>query len=102
MSEFEQNLIWELLESEACERYFIDDAEKPAFLLLSKHNPLSHGGFELYMNYVARLGRFSSMKKAEDKLREVISKARRPLKVFKVSKWGRKKGKRQFFAEKFE
>lgn len=94
-----QDLLWDILESEACSQYYIDDAEKPAFLLLSKYNPLSHGGFELYMNNVALLGRFSSQKKAEDKLRTVISKANRPLKVFKVNKWGSHKGKRQFFAD---
>ena len=93
-----RELIWEILESEACEQYFIDVAERPAFLLLSKHNPLSHGGYELYMNSVAILGRFSSQKKAEERLRAVLSTAKKSMKIWKVSRWKSRK-KRTLFAE---
>ena len=95
-----QDLVWDILETEACEQYFIDSAKKPAFLLLSKFNPLAHGKFELYMNHVAKIGDFTSKKKAEDKLKEAIAKAKKPIKVYKVSRWAFKKSKRKFFAEK--
>ena len=93
-----QELLWEILESEACEQYYIDDAQKPAFLLLSKYNPLSHGGFELYMNSVSLIGRFKSQKKAEERLRQGISTAKKSMKIWKVSKWKSRK-KRTLFME---
>ena len=93
-----QELIWEILESEACEQYYIDDAKKPAFLLLSKYNPLSHGGFELYMNNVTILGRFKSQKKAEERLIDMLQTTRKSIKVWKVSKWKSRK-KRTLFKE---
>lgn len=78
-----QDCLWDILESEAFERYFIGDAEKPAFLILNKYNPLSNGAFELYINYVARLGRFQTHKKAVEKLDMVLSGATKKIHVFK-------------------
>ena len=62
-----QDCLWSILETEAFERYFINDAEKPAFLILHKYNPLTHGSFELFMNNVARLRRFKTHKEAIEK-----------------------------------
>jgi len=94
----ETELLWSILESEACEQYFIGNAEKPAFLLLSKWNPLSHGGFEVYMNSVALLGRFKTEKEAHEKLKQVMATAKKPLIFYKVDKFGRKQGTKQLFA----
>lgn len=83
-----QDWLWDILESEAFERYFIGDAEKPAFLILNKNNPLSNGAFELYMNSVSRLGRFKTHKKAVEKLDTVLSSAIKKIHVFKQRKKG--------------
>ena len=83
-----QDCLWDILESEAFERYFIGDAEKPAFLILNKYNPLANGAFELYMNHVSRLGRFKTHKKAIAKLDTVLSSAVKRIHVFKQTKKG--------------
>ena len=80
--------LWDILESEASERYLINNAEKPAFLLLDKWNPLSHGGYELYMNHVGLLCRVKSKKQALLKLDKMLETARIPMKVWKETKWG--------------
>ena len=85
-----QDCLWDILESEASERYFINDAEKPAFLLLDKWNPLSHGGYELYMNHVCLLCRVKSKKQALAKLDKMLETARIPLTVWKETKRGGK------------
>lgn len=91
MSNTLQNCLWDILESEACEKYYIDDAELPGFLVLSKWNLLSHGGFELYMNRLSRLGRYRTKKELREKLRFVFSTAKKPLSYYKVDKQGRRK-----------
>jgi hypothetical protein len=91
--------LWDILESEACEQYYIDNAEKPAFLLLSKWNPLSHGAFELYMNSIGSLGKFKTKTQAIEHLKEVMRTAKKPLSFFKVDKFGRKSGKKRLFAK---
>ena len=83
-----QDTLWDILESEAYLRFFINDAEKPAFLLLHKWNPISCGGFELYMNHVTCLGKFKSEKKALARLDEAISNAKIPIRVHIQKKKG--------------
>jgi len=83
-----QDCLWDILESEACERYFIGDAEKPAFLILDKWNPLANNSFELYMNHVSRLGRFKTHKKTIEALDAVLSTANHKIHVFKQKKRG--------------
>jgi len=83
-----QDCLWDILESEACERYFIGDAEKPAFLILDKWNPLANNAFELYMNCVSRLGKFRTRKQAIERLDAVLSTANHKICVFKQKKIG--------------
>jgi len=94
-----QNCLWDILETEAFERYFINDAEKPAFLILHKCNPLAYGSFELFMNHVARLGRFKTHKEAIKRLDEAISTANIPIRVYKQKKGSfLRYGKKQLYA----
>lgn len=83
-----QDCLWDILESEACERYFIGDAEKPAFLLLSKHNLLTHNSYELFMTHVSRLGKYGTRKKAVEKLDMMLSTATKKIHVFRQTKRG--------------
>jgi len=86
-----KDCLWDILESEACEKFFINDAEKPAFFILSKYNPLSHGNFELYMSNVAKLGDFKTQKEAREKLKTVIATAKHPIRVYTFTKRRRPK-----------
>jgi len=95
----EAEALWDILESEACERYYINDAEKPAFLLLSKWNPLSHGAFEVYMNHIGSIGKFAKKKDAILRLTEGMRTAKKPMTFYKVDKFGRKQGRKQLFAK---
>ena len=97
----QSDLLWEILEMEAPIRLYIDDAEKPAFLLFPKyHWAASKSKVALYMNSVAKIGDFSSEKKALEFLRDKIENhTTKHIKVYMVHKYGRKAGKRIFFAE---
>jgi len=99
MTEAEQKIIWDILESEAWEKYYIDDAERPAFLMLHKYSPLSGGGFELYINSLARVGAFRFEKEARERLLKIMSKANKSVKYYRQSKTGRNRDKKVFFAE---
>ena len=97
----QNDLLWEILEMEAPIKFYIDDAEKPAFLLFPKyHWASSKSHVTLYMNSVAKIGEFRSTKAALEFLRNIIENhATKPIKVYIVYKYGRKAGKRIFFAE---
>jgi len=98
-----EELIWSILESEAPEKFYINDAKKPAFLYFPKwHHFAWEKKHTIYMNSIGLLGTFRSRRKAFAKLREIIETANEPVKVYRVSKTGRDKGKRVFFAEKTE
>jgi len=97
----QHQLLWELLEMEAPVKFYIDNAEKPAFLLFPKyHWAASKSRVFLYMNGVTKIGEFRSEKKALEFLKDKIENhATRHIKVYMVQKYGRKRGKRIFFAE---
>jgi len=87
-------LLWDILESEAPYKFFVDERKDPAFLLIPKWHYLSLGGWELYLNHVGRICRLRSRQQALDRLREIIENANVPVKVYSVS------GKRRtLFAE---
>ena len=92
------NCLWEILESEAWGRFFIDDAEKPAFLILHRHNPFSSGKFELLMNHVGRLGEFNSLKKTLEALDKVLSTATKPKRIYHQKKKGYGYGEKKRYA----
>ena len=93
-------LLWELMEMEAPETFFVNGKEHPAFLYFPRSHFLAmNGKHSLYMNGVSLISIFSSRKKAFDRLREIVASANFPLRLYRVSKYGSKRGKRILFAE---
>lgn len=93
-------ILWELLEMEALEKFFVGNAKSPAFLLFPKYHWAStKSAHSLYLSNVGLIARFSSQKKALDRIKELVEKANYPLKLYQVSKFGRKRGKQILFAE---
>jgi hypothetical protein len=89
-------MVWDLLESNASERYFVDNAEEPGFLI--GRGPWAiHGEWTLYMNRVSALGSFTSRQKARERLLKMVQGAKEPVKVFRETRRGR-----QLFAESRE
>jgi hypothetical protein len=94
------DILWDLLELEAPEKFFVDGKESPAFLLFPKWHFASTKSYcSLYLSRVGLIGRYSSMKKALARLREIVENANFAVKVYQVSKHGRRRGKRRLFAE---
>ena len=95
------DLLWDILELEAPIKFYIDDCEKPAFLLFPQYHPFaSKSRVALYMNSVAKIGNFTSEKKALEFLKDKIENhTTKHVKCYIVYKHGRKAGKRIFFAE---
>lgn len=80
--------LWDLIVSEAAERYFVGDAPEPAFLIC--RGPFSpHGKWTLYMNSINEIASFTSLTKAEGRLKEIVAKAKSPVSVFKQTRKGR-------------
>jgi len=97
----QNDLLWEILEMEAPIKFYIGDCERPAFLLFPKyHWAASNSKVTLYMNFVAKIGDFSSIKKALEFLKEKIEKhSTKHVRLYMVKKYGRNAGKRILFAE---
>ena len=92
-------LYWELVESEAYEKYYINDAPEPGILILHKNHFLSDGKFTLLLNHVGIISQTKTEKEIQEKLLELLNKATIHIKVFKISKIGRYKGKKVLFWE---
>jgi len=90
-------MLYDILESEAVEKYYIDDASKPAVLLLQ--GILTNGTWHVYMNMVTRIIRTRKEKEARSKIEEIFNKTTKQIKVYKVSTVGRKQGKRILHGE---
>lgn len=90
------SIIWDLIESEARERYYVNDCEEPAFLIGGGVFARKGKLCSLYMNTVCELGSFSSFKKAREKLKEIVAKAKLPVKLYRI----KNNGQRVLFAEK--
>jgi hypothetical protein len=83
-----ERFLWDLIESEAHARFFIDSADEPAFLIC--RGPFAiRGPYGLYLNTVGHIASFPSAKKAELRLQEIVKTARTPVKVFKQTRRGR-------------
>jgi len=92
--------VWELLEMEAPLKFYVDGKDKPAFLLFPKwHWASTKTQHSLYMNGVGLITKVSSEKKALMRLKEIVENANFALRLYKVSKFGSKRGKRILFAE---
>jgi hypothetical protein len=82
-------IVWDLLESNASEKYFVDGAEEPAFLI--GRGPWAiNGDWTLYMNHVTAIGSFTSLGKARERLLEMIRGAKKTVKVFRETRRGKR------------
>ena len=92
--------LWELMELTAPDKFFVGGKEHPAFLYFPRGHYLAmNGKHSLYMNGVSLISTFSSRKKAFVRLQEIVETANFPLRLYRVSKHGSKRGKRILFAE---
>jgi len=91
--------IRDILESEAFEKYYIDEATEPAVLLLHKNNILTRGAWHVYMNMLARVIRTGKEKEARSEIENIFNSTTKRIKVYKVSTVGRKQGKRILHGE---
>ena len=94
-----QDIMWDLIVSEADELYYIDEAEDPAFILLHRYNPLTRDSFHLYMNEVGRIISTRSEKEVREKLFQALNSTTKRIKVFKMVRSGRKKDKKILYGE---
>lgn len=92
--------LWELLEMEAPEKYCVDGKDSPAFLLFTKGSigSMDHK-VSLYLNSVGLIANFTSEKKAKERLKQIVENANLPMRIYQISKYGGKRGKRILFAE---
>lgn len=95
------NPLWELMELEAREKFFVNNKEYPAFLYFPKYHYLSaeKSYHSLYLHTVGLINIFSSRQKAFERLKQIVENANFPLKLYQMSKYGRNRGKRILFAE---
>ena len=97
---WQANLLWELLESEAPEKFYVNGKEMPAFLLFHKYHWASQNKkYTLYLNRVGVIAEFTSQKKALERLKLIVENANFPVRVHRLSRTGRYKDKRILFAE---
>ena len=97
---WEGKFLWELLEDEAPEKFYVDGKEHPAFLYFHRqHWASQRGKHTIYMNGVGVIDSFGSKKKAFARLKEIVEHAYFAIRVYQVSRTGRNKGKRILFAE---
>jgi hypothetical protein len=93
-------ILWELMEMEAPEKFFINGAEQPGFLLFPKYSYLTlNNKVSLYMNGVGLIANFKTEKQAKERLKQIVETANFPTRVYQVSKTGSRRGKRILFAE---
>jgi hypothetical protein len=100
--EINDELIWDLMEIEAPDKFYIDDHDKPAFLMFPKYHHFSpwKGYVTLWMNRVGLIGKYKSKREALEKIHEIVGKASKPIRLYRVSSYGRNRGKRILFASK--
>lgn len=94
-------ILWELMEMEAPEKFFVDEKEHPAFLMFPKHHylALETKKHNLYLNGVGLIAAFRTRKQLFERLKQIVEHANFPIKVWQVSKFGRQRGKKILFAE---
>jgi len=97
---WQAKFLWELLEEEAPQKFYVDGKENPAFLLLPRgHWASSKSMHTLYLNSISVIDTFTSEKKALERLTQIVENANFAVRVYRVVKYGRNRGKRILFAE---
>lgn len=89
--------VFDIIENEALEKYYIDDAPQPAVFLLN--GMLTNGVWHVYINMLTRVIRTRKEKEARAKIEEIFNSTTKNIKVYKISTMGRKKGKRTLHGE---
>jgi len=88
------------MEIEATEKFYVNGKDSPAFLYFPRGHYLSiDHKHTLYMSRVGLIATFGTRKKTLERLKEIIESANFPTRVYQVSKYGKKRGKRILFAE---
>lgn len=86
MSEYTDDL-WDIFRDTFGKvEFYVNDSKEPAFLICSTEPRRNH----LLMNKVGKIGEYGSLKKAKDRLKDIIETANIPVKVFSVSRRGKK------------
>ena len=89
-------ILWELMEMEAPEKFYVDEKEHPAFLIFPKYHYLclDTKKHNLYLNGVGLIASFETRKALFERLKQIVENANFPIKVYQVSKFGKKRGKK--------
>lgn len=93
------SVLYEIMIGEATERFYINDAPKPAWVILGKYSILSstRSSYELWFSTMHRW-RLRTLKECHAKIKEMVSKAKVPMKVWREKRFGRVD--RELFAQK--
>jgi len=93
------SILYEIMIGEATERFYINDAPKPAWVILGKYSILSStkSSYELWFSTMHRW-RLRTLKECHAKIKEMVSKAKVSMKVWREKRFGR--GERELFATK--
>ena len=93
------SVLYEIMIGEATERFYINEAPKPAWIILGKYSLLSstRSSYELWFSTMHRW-RLRTLKECHAKIKFMVSKAKVPMKVWREKQFGR--GERELFAEK--
>lgn len=93
--------MWELMEMEAPDKFYVDSATSPAFLLFPKGHLLSllKNGYNLYLNNVGLISAWKTRKRALERLRAIVENANFPVNVYHVKKTHSKREQRVLFAK---
>ncbi len=88
-----QDDMWKLFRDTFCEiEFYVNTAKEPAFLITSTNRTQN----QLLMNTVGKIGTYTSLKKAKDRLKEIVESANIPVQVFSKT---RHRGMKKLFAE---
>lgn len=93
------DLVFDIIEGEADEKYYIDDAPDPAVLLLTKGNFLARRSWQVYINRLTRVTSTKEESEAREKIEQIFNSCKKRIKVFKVLKYGRRRGEKILHGE---
>lgn len=82
---FEEKALFDIMESEALQKYYIDNSEKPAIIIVTgmwlAPNANKKDSYTLYFGEGITHYNFSNFKKAEEKATEILKTAKKPISV---------------------
>lgn len=85
VTEVMKRALWDLMEMEAVEKYYINSAEKPGITIntgfMRAPNAKPNENYTVYFGSGIAHYNFKSLKKARQKAEEILNTAKKPLKV---------------------